>query len=1381
MFEMMGLGVRFQFDNYGHSGIIQAIGDMDRFYKTAKKTGVVSRDMQQTFEQSSSIISSFATRMTLAGTAMAGSIVAGIHSATEFESKLAGLKKYMSDTSDVGISKFNASLSESAKYLGVAKDSIMEACQEYMAMGLEQDKALEMASAVTKAGKIWDVASQEAASAFKGISAAYDMNFLVQDTRDEFVDMLNYIADNTSLVGRESLNFLSAAGASLRTMTNTDMKGALGIAAAASKAEVNITHLGYGMNTMSQRYAEKGEVYFASIGMQAKDATGKLKPLDQMLGELNKKIKDGSVSQVALSQFASDFGGVYASDLLRIVNAWGEYDKAIEAINSKKYAGSAQREWETITQTFEHHANVTKVIWEDFVQATFGQILPIATKFVQGFNQIFTVFTEFLSAHPILAKTVTLLVGVVGVGLVLGAMFIFLISKLSAWTISLQTSTISGFSFSGMLGVMKMQLASIGGALRATATQFMGMAKGLLGVGMTFGLVYLTMKYDILGIRAMFEKFVSTIRNSFIESKNLMASSANAISASLHSFDNSDSFANHLTALFTRIGLAWDGLCDMWSDYELSDEMYDKLVASGMLPVVTSIMMLVYRLRETWRGFKDGFVETCGIVKNVVMAVLAPPFNFLMDNVVTPLIDLFTALMIKFGLLSNESTLLTSSTSKWYGLGRAIGAIAGVIVPITTVLMTFGKLQQYAGFLKSSFISLGKFLLSPFKLLASVAPTIISALSSGIGSIITMASSGLSVVTSVVSGIVSFLSGLFTTLGAPVILAITAIIASVVAFATRFKEQFDAIKATVGETFLGVFESVWNKIGEVIDNVWERLSFLEEPIGRVKEALNNVWNALVYAKDVVAGFFAGESGGALLDVFALIGATVMSIVVPAFNFLMQVVGSVFNFIIGIVGTVANVIFDVFVGVIAGVVDIFSGLINIVSGIVNVITGLFEGLTTGDFSKMYEGFSQIGTGICDIFIGLGEIIYGVLRGIWDTVVGIFGNIFEFVYSIVMAGVNGVIAIFQNLYNSISAIFGSIWESATSVWDYILYAVMRVVLGIYNGAYSIFSGLYDALLGIWNAIKDGAINGFNAIYNGVTSAVSNIVSNVTSSFNNLVSNAVSWGKNLINGFVDGIKSVAGRVSDAVSDVIKGAKDFIGFNSPSKKGEGRHIVEWGANMIGGFIDGIDSAIPSLQDKMSEVIKAPELSPKIDIIGDVSNIDKLNIGGFINDKKTSEGIADAVGAVIDEKKEKKSSGFLGGILSGIGDIVPALENIIPKAELPSLDFATAVPAIAGVGGGFFGGNEVPVVPDIDYDKLNKRNIDNIYNNRSEVNNNSISNNTNNGGGVSLTFNEGAFTFSFGGGKSDGIMSNMPEIKDCIEKTVLDLVKKLKNQQYEM
>lgn len=1746
MFEQLGLGVRFEFQNYGHSDLLNAMSDMNGLYDVARQSGEVFSSMQQNFETTTNYINSFAKGMVATGTAMTTAFTLGLRSSAKFESELAGLKKYMSDTSATGISEFNKALSASAQELGVAKTEIMEATQEYMAMGLAQDKALEMASAVTKAGKIWDVASQEAAEAFKGISAAYNMDFVEsEEVRNNFVDLINYVADNTALVGKDSLNFLSAAGASLKTMGNTSMEGALGIASAAAKAQVDITHLGYGMNTMIRRYSDKGETYFKTVGLEAKDAAGNLKPFNEMLDELAKKVQAGAIDTTKLSDFASNLGGVYASDLLRIINAWGEYDKTMNAIASGDYAGSAQREWETITATFEHQANITKVIWSDFIQATFGQILPIVTKFVQGFNKAFSAITNFLSAHPKIAAFGTALVGIAGIALVLGGSFILLSTKISQWMISLSIAERRGYSFSGMLNVMKLHLHNAAAAVPM-------LLKNLLSIGVTFGLVYLTMKYDILGIRSMFEKFVSTIRNSFNESKNLIQSSAQTIALSLHSFDNSDSLADHLTAMFARVGIAWQALKEMWTDYTLSDEMYDKLVASGMLPVVTAIMMLVYRLREAWRGFKDGFLGMCEIIRNVIQNVLAPPFNWIKEHIIIPAVDAITQFMIKVGLMSEQSSLLTSASSKWYSFGKAIGSLA----PFAVLIGLAKKMIDYAGILKVVFSPLGKLLASPFKLLFNILGKLgggfgsliewfgqvgisianlvrgnltfarfiaeafpkLGTLIANVGSVLSSVGGAISTVfgaiQSAISAVVTAIGSAISAVGAPVIIAIVAVIATVVSFAVKFKEQFMNIIGTVKDTFFNVVGGIADKFSSVISAIKDRIeilkTFFAPAFENIKEAVGNVVNAFGSLKDgivkVVQTPQVQSFLGVLVDILATVGAVVTSVVIPAFNFLQTVLGALVELVIGVVGSAINGLIDIFTGLASGIVNVFSGIINVVSGVINTIVGLISGLVSGDFSQLKEGLSQIGQGILQALGGVGEAVVGIFGGIIDFLGGVVSSFWDAGCNIVQGLIDGIISIGQNIWNSLTAVFQSIidgvkslfgiaspstvmaeiggfiiqglingitalvdgvisiftgiadtitgiidgigsflsgaWDGITSVasaaweglksvastaWDGITSTIKGAVEGVgsflsgawdgiksvassaweglkgaastawdgikttignvadgigeklsgawegiksaassawdtvsstassawegikstvggiadslgeklsgawenikstassawdnvkstastaWDGIKGVVGGVWDSLTGktsessssittvtstafngvkqvasdvfnslpesvqtglsaagsvisttvdgiksavsttfegvkttvtdiasgistnmstaweniksststAWSGIKDGVstavgamsglvsgdfstmkesvstimggvktavssawngltsavgtvvsthasnvktifsglssgvtsiasglkssvsttwsslkdtvsstvstlasgvtnhfnnlkgslltavsnissnmTSGFNSMKSSVTTAVSGIVSSVSSKFSGLASSAASFGSNMISGFVSGIQSMAGKVASAASNIVNTAKQYIGFHSPSKKGEGRHIVEWGANMIGGFIDGIDSAVPALQNTMAKVIQSPNL------------ISTVN----------------AVSGTVDTSTSQMAT------------------------------------------------------PVSDYDAVNRGNIENIYNNRSDVSNNQTTTN-NNGGGVNLTFGEGAFKFEFAGVGSSDVQKIAPDMQNYIQQVIIETVKKLKNQQYE-
>lgn len=135
--------------------------------------------------------------------------------------------------------------------------------------------------------------------------------------------------------------------------------------------------------------------------------------------------------------------------------------------------------------------------------------------------------------------------------------------------------------------------------------------------------------------------------------------------------------------------------------------------------------------------------------------------------------------------------------------------------------------------------------------------------------------------------------------------------------------------------------------------------------------------------------------------------------------------------------------------------------------------------------------------------------------------------------------------------------------------------------------------------WEELKENVKKKWSEMWRNVTEVVTNAWSNMRYAFENLMYsiqswfemlkwNAYNWGRNMIQGFVDGINNMIGSVKSAVKNVINAAKDYIGFNSPAKKGEGRNIVKWGRNMVSGFEDGIIQAMPDLQKTMSAVIPA-------------------------------------------------------------------------------------------------------------------------------------------------------------------------------------------------
>lgn len=173
-----------------------------------------------------------------------------------------------------------------------------------------------------------------------------------------------------------------------------------------------------------------------------------------------------------------------------------------------------------------------------------------------------------------------------------------------------------------------------------------------------------------------------------------------------------------------------------------------------------------------------------------------------------------------------------------------------------------------------------------------------------------------------------------------------------------------------------------------------------------------------------------------------------------------------------------------------------------------------------------------------------------------------------------------------------------EHGETIITHVKYAfdiIKTVIETVIHIVLDILKTVMQLITGDWKGAWDTVCDIVKTLFTGVIKIIKDILGDIGNIFGDIAKTAVKWGEGLINGFIDGIMSKVNAVKDAVGSVINGAKKFLGFNSPSEEGEGQHIVEWGANMIGGFMDGIKSQIPNMQKLMNSVIKAPSLSSNI------------------------------------------------------------------------------------------------------------------------------------------------------------------------------------------
>ena len=145
-------------------------------------------------------------------------------------------------------------------------------------------------------------------------------------------------------------------------------------------------------------------------------------------------------------------------------------------------------------------------------------------------------FFDFTKNNPTLAKFVTIALGMSGVMLILGGVSLKFLAALGRTGAGLRDL---GATFQ-----------TIGGVLRLGATKIIAVFVPLM---VAMGILYLTWKSNLFGIRTMVTNFVGKISQSFKTAKTAVSGSLEQMRMTLNSFDSRHSFFDGLTISIMKV------------------------------------------------------------------------------------------------------------------------------------------------------------------------------------------------------------------------------------------------------------------------------------------------------------------------------------------------------------------------------------------------------------------------------------------------------------------------------------------------------------------------------------------------------------------------------------------------------------------------------------------------------------------------------------------------------------------------------------------------------------------------------------------------------------------------------------------------------------
>ena len=396
------------------------------------------------------------------------------------------------------------------------------------------------------------------------------------------------------------------------------------------------------------------------------------------------------------------------------------------------------------------------------------------------------------------------------------------------------------------------------------------------------------------------------------------------------------------------------------------------------------------------------------------------------------------------------------------------------------------------------------------------------------------------------------------------------------------------------ENIQPVIDEFGKKFSEVIDsNVGEAVDKIVELIAKFLELAQTLSRDLYPVIEFLVNTF-----------FKLLG--------PVFNFLAQIFIVTYDMISKIIGDIAELL----------------------SGIVDII----EGLVTGDFRKIQEGFSEITSALIDFLEHAFQAVYGImlaaLSALWDLIKSVIQIIIDTIANapIVQLFTN----VFQAAWDGIVAIFSGLGTWFSERWS-----------DVTNALSNVSPWFTDMFQNAWNGLT-GIFSNFGPWFSERWSDVTNALSNVSAWFGdiftrayNAVVNAFSNIGSFFSGVWSTVQSIFVNAGQAVGSAVGGA-----FRSAVNAVLG--TIE---NVVNGFIGMING-----------VLNVVRRLPGLGWVGSIGyvNLPRLARGGIV-DSPTVAMIGEAGKEVV---MPLENTGFLqtmGRIVGGA--VVNALGGVLPQS----------------------------------------------------------------------------------------------------------------------
>lgn len=264
-------------------------------------------------------------------------------------------------------------------------------------------------------------------------------------------------------------------------------------------------------------------------------------------------------------------------------------------------------------------------------------------------------------------------------------------------------------------------------------------------------------------------------------------------------------------------------------------------------------------------------------------------------------------------------------------------------------------------------------------------------------------------------------------------------------------------------------------------------------------------------------------------------------------------------------------------------DFFSGLWEGIKNVFMTVVNAISSFLTGAWNAIKNTVTMVWNAI-SIFFST------VWNGIMDTVTAVVTTVQTFL----SAAWNGIKTAITTVLNAISSVVSTVWNGIKTT-------ITNIVNGIKNAVITAWNNIKTAVSNAANAVKTGVTNAFNSMLSGIKNICGNIYGAVKGGFDKaigfikgLASQAFQWGADFIGGIVNGIKSMIGKVGEAVSSVAEKIRSVLHFSVPDE-GPLTDYESWMPDFIGGLAKGIEKSRGMIENAMNGVTSDLTITPRV------------------------------------------------------------------------------------------------------------------------------------------------------------------------------------------